>query len=237
VSDGPDLSHIDSWVFDLDNTLYPSHCDLFAQIDVRMTDFVSHTLSLPHGEARALQKRYYAEHGTTLSGLMNVNRIHPSAFLDYVHEIDLSPLDGAPDLSAALASLPGKRYVFTNGSLRHAENVTRRLKIDHLFDGMFDIIAANYLPKPKPEAFDRFFEATGAAPKRSAMFEDLARNLVPAHERGMTTVLVRSGRDWSPDPSSDGPGEHSDHPPHVHHIADDLGQFLGTLKLAPRAGS
>lgn len=225
----PDLSHIDSWVFDLDNTLYPSRCDLFAQIDVRMTDFVSRTLSLPPTEARLLQKRYYAEHGTTLSGLMNVNNIHPSAFLDYVHEIDLSPLDGAPDLSAALAGLPGKRYVFTNGSLRHAENVTKRLKIDHLFDGMFDIIAAKYAPKPRPEAFDGFFEATGAAPQRSAMFEDLARNLLPAHERGMTTVLVRSGRDWGPVP-----GEHPDHPPHVHHVADDLGQFLGTLKFAPR---
>jgi putative hydrolase of the HAD superfamily len=234
VSDGaPDLSHIESWVFDLDNTLYPSHCDLFAQIEVRMTDFVSRTLSLPSAEARALQKRYYAEHGTTLSGLMNVNGIHPSAFLDYVHEIDLSPLDGVPDLSAALASLPGKRYVFTNGSLRHAENITKRLKIDHLFDDVFDIAAANYLPKPKPEAFDRFFETTGATPARSAMFEDLARNLVPAHERGMTTVLVRSGRDWGADPSRDGPGEHPAHPPHIHHIADDLSTFLCGLRFKP----
>jgi putative hydrolase of the HAD superfamily len=193
-----------------------------------MTDFVSRTLSLRPGVARALQKLNYAEHGTTLSGLMKVNGIHPSAFLDYVHEIDLSPLDGVPNLSAALANLPGKRYVFTNGSLRHAENVTKRLKIDHLFDGMFDIIAANYLPKPKPEAFDRFFEATGAAPARSAMFEDLARNLMPAHELGMTTVLVRSGRDWGPVT-----GEHPDHPHHVHHIADDLGQFLGSLRFKP----
>ena len=224
---GPDLTHVDSWVFDLDNTLYPSHCDLFAQIDVKMTDFVARTLSLPHTEARTLQKRYYAEHGTTLSGLMKVNNIHPSTFLDYVHDIDLSPLDNVPDLSAALSKLPGKRYVFTNGSLHHAESVTKRLKIDHLFDGMFDIVAANYLPKPKPEAFDRFFEATGIAPDRSAMFEDLARNLVPAHRRGMTTVLVRSGKDWGPVS-----GEHAGHPPHVHHIADDLVEFLGTLKLA-----
>jgi putative hydrolase of the HAD superfamily len=223
---GPDLSHVDAWVFDLDNTLYPSHCDLFAQIDQRMTDFVSRTLSLPHDEARALQKRYYAEHGTTLSGLMAVNRIQPGTFLDYVHDIDLSPLDGVPDLSAALASLPGKRYVFTNGSLRHAENITRKLKIDHLFDGVFDIIAANYLPKPRPEAFDRFFETTGAAPERSAMFEDLARNLLPAHQLGMTTVLVRSGPDRGPVP-----GEHEGQPDHVHHIAEDLGQFLGTLKV------
>ncbi|MDP3737787.1 MAG: pyrimidine 5'-nucleotidase [Hyphomonadaceae bacterium] len=226
---GPDLGHIDSWVFDLDNTLYPSHCDLFAQIDVKMTDFVSRTLSLPHHEAKALQKRYYTEHGTTLSGLMKVNGLHPSSFLDYVHDIDLAPLNGLPDLSTALATLPGKRYVFTNGSRRHAENVTKKLKIDHLFDDMFDIHAANYLPKPSEESFDRFFTATGATPETSAMFEDLARNLVPAHQRGMTTILVRSARDWGPVAD-----EHPGHPPHVHHIADDLAQFLGTLSFMPR---
>ncbi len=226
-----DLSHVDAWVFDLDNTLYPARCNLFAQIDVKMTDFVARTLSLPHDEARALQKRYYAEHGTTLSGLMNVNKIQPSEFLDYVHEIDLAPLDGVPDLSASLAALPGKRYVFTNGSRRHAENVTRRLKIDHLFDDMFDIHAANYQPKPKSEAFDLFFEATGAAPTRSAMFEDLARNLVPAHARGMTTVLVSPGPGWGPVP-----GEHPGATDHIHHIADDLGEFLGTLHFKQVGG-
>lgn len=223
----PDLSHIDAWVFDLDNTLYPSHCDLFAQIDVRMTEFVSKTLSLPPLEAKALQKKYYAEHGTTLSGLMKINRIPPADFLDYVHEIDLSPLDGLPDLSAALSALPGKRYVFTNGSKRHAENVTRKLGIDHLFHDMFDIIAADYTPKPHDACFDRFFEQTGAVPARAAMFEDLARNLEPAHRRGMTTVLVKAGRHWGAVPEEDG------HPAHVHHITDDLERFLGTLKLGP----
>ena len=222
----PDFAHVDSWVFDLDNTLYPSHCDLFAQIDVKITAFVSKTLSLPPVEARLLQKRYYAEHGTTLSGLMKVNGLNPSTFLDYVHDIDLAPLDGVPDLSAALSRLPGKRYVFTNGSRAHAENVTRKLGIDHLFHDVFDIHAAGYNPKPSEHAFDRFFEATGAAPERSAMFEDLARNLVPAHRRGMTTILIRTGKDWGPVA-----GEHPDHPAHVHHIAGDLGQFLGTLIL------
>ena len=230
MKSGPpiDLSHIDAWVFDLDNTLYPSHCDLFAQIDTRMTDFVSRTLSLPPVEAKALQKRYYAEHGTTLSGLMKINSLKPELFLDYVHEIDLAPLDGVPDISAALAKLPGRRYVFTNGSRRHAENVTRKLKIDHLFDDMFDIDAADYSPKPSAQSFDRFFEATGAAPTRSAMFEDLARNLVPAHQRGMTTVLVRAGEDWG-----SVRGEHPGHPPHVHHITDDLGGFLDALRFKP----
>ena len=224
---GPDLSHVDAWVFDLDNTLYPSRCDLFAQIDVKMTEYVSRTLSLPTIEAKALQKKYYAEHGTTLSGLMQINRVLPADFLDYVHEIDLSPLEGLPDLSAALSALPGRRYVFTNGSKRHAENVTRKLGIDHLFHDMFDIIAANYMPKPHDACFDRFFEQTGANPAQSAMFEDLARNLEPAHRRGMTTVLVRAGRHWGAVMDED------DQPAHVHHIAEDLGQFLGTLKLTP----
>ena len=222
-----DLSHVDAWVFDLDNTLYPSHCDLFAQIDVKMTEFVSRTLSLPPLEAKALQKRYYAEHGTTLSGLMTVNNIPPEDFLDYVHAIDLAPLDGLPELATALASLPGKRYVFTNGSRKHAENITRKLKIDHLFDDMFDIVAADYAPKPQAVAFDRFFKRTGADPRRSAMFEDLAKNLLPAHQRGMTTVLVKARRHWGAVPEEPG------HPAHVHHVIEDLGLFLGSIKTAP----
>jgi putative hydrolase of the HAD superfamily len=225
----PDFSHVDHWVFDLDNTLYPAACDLFAQVDQRITAFVSRTLALPLAEARLIQKRYYAEHGTTLNGMMRLHGLHPDAYLDYVHDIDLSALDGAPRLSTALSALPGKRYIFTNGSRRHAENVTRKLGIDHLFHDMFDIIASGYAPKPDHAAFDRFFSHTGADPARAAMFEDLARNLAPAHQRGMTTVLVRSGKDWGPIA-----GESDGHPAHVHHIADDLGLFLGTLQRKPQ---
>lgn len=225
-----DLSHVDAWVFDLDNTLYPSHCDLFAQIDVKMTEFVARTLSLPPLEARELQRKYYVEHGTTLSGLMAINKIPPEDFLEYVHAIDLAPLDGLPELAPAIAKLPGKKYVFTNGSRKHAENITRKLKIDHLFDDMFDIIAAGYAPKPEVVAFDRFFEKTGADPKRAAMFEDLAKNLLPAHQRGMTTVLIRAGRHWGSSP--DEPGQ----PAHVHHVIEDLGLFLGSIKVAPASG-
>jgi len=221
-----DLSHVDAWVFDLDNTLYPSHCDLFAQIDVKMTEFVSRTLSLPPLEAKALQRKYYIEHGTTLSGLMTINKIPPEHFLDYVHAIDLAPLDGLPELGTAIAKLPGKRYVFTNGSRKHAENITRKLKIDHLFDDMFDIVAADYAPKPQVAAFDRFFERTGADPQRAAMFEDIAKNLLPAHQRGMTTVLIRAGRHWGAHP------EEPDQPAHVHHVIEDLGLFLGSIKTA-----
>lgn len=227
---GPDLTHIDAWVFDLDNTLYPAACDLFAQIDVRITEFVARSLSLSPVEARLVQKRYYAEHGTTLSGLMKVQGLPPEDFLDYVHDIDLTPLDGTPDLATLLADLPGKRYVFTNGSRRHAENVTRHLKIDHLFDDMFDIIAADYRPKPDIATYDAFLTRTGVDPACAAMFEDLARNLLPAHQRGMTTVLVRSSKDWSREPAAARPAGPGDHPDHVHHATDDLAHFLGTMR-------
>jgi putative hydrolase of the HAD superfamily len=233
----PDLTHVDAWVFDLDNTLYPSACDLFVQIDERIMSFVSQQLSVPLAEARVVQKKYYAEHGTTLSGLMKVNGLAPQAFLDFVHDIDLAPLDAAPDLSSVLAALPGKRYVFTNGSRRHAENVTRKLKIDHLFDDMFDIIAADYRPKPHIATYDAFLDRTGVDPARAVMFEDLARNLLPAHQLGMTTVLVRTGKDWSHEPAEVRPAGPGDHPDHVHHATDDLSHFLGTLRRQEPDGS
>jgi len=229
----PDLTHVDAWVFDLDNTLYPAACDLFAQIDQRMTAFVSDLLCVPPVEAKIIQKRYYAEHGTTLSGLMKVHNLPPKAFLDYVHDIDLAPLDGTPDLVASLAALPGKRYVFTNGSRRHAENVTKRLKIDHLFDDMFDIIAADYRPKPDLGTYTTFLESTGVDPARAAMFEDMSRNLLPAHQLGMTTVLVRSTKDWSHEPAIARPAGPDEHPDHVHHATDDLVHFLGTMRRKP----
>ncbi|MEM8921586.1 MAG: pyrimidine 5'-nucleotidase, partial [Pseudomonadota bacterium] len=150
------LAHVTDWVFDLDNTLYPGACDLFAQIDQRMTQFVAQSLDLTPTDARALQKRYYAEHGTTLNGLMTRHNMTPDAFLDYVHDIDLAPLAQAPDLSAAIDALPGRKFVFTNGSMGHAERVTKELGIDHLFTDMVDIVAADFKPKPDKHAFDRF---------------------------------------------------------------------------------
>ncbi|MBI1359240.1 MAG: pyrimidine 5'-nucleotidase [Alphaproteobacteria bacterium] len=225
------LLHVDNWVFDLDNTLYPATCDLFAGIDARIQEFVARTLQLPPDEARRVQKDFYAKHGTTLNGLMKVHGLQPDEFLDFVHDIDLSPLDLAPDIAAELAALPGRRYIFTNGSLRHAEQVTRRMKIDHLFDGMIDIAASGFTPKHEPAAHDRFLESTGIDPAKSTMFEDLARNLVPAHEKGFTTILVRSTKDWSREPDGARPAGPGDHPPHVHHVADDLAQFLGTARV------
>ena len=226
------FTHVTDWVFDLDNTLYPAACDLFAQIDDRMTSFVMDFLKLERTDARAVQKQYYADHGTTLAGLMLNNNLQPDAFLSYVHDIDHAPLDNAPDLKNELSALPGRKYVYTNGSTCHAEKVTRYMGIDHLFEDMICIQRAGFTPKDKPGAFETFLELTGVDPKRAAMFEDLARNLLPAHNLGFKTVLVTSDKDWSHEPESARPaGSHDDHPEHVHHVTDNLPAFLNRLAV------
>jgi putative hydrolase of the HAD superfamily len=208
-----DLSHVDTWVFDLDNTLYPPECDLFALIDDRMTRFVMAELDLAWDDARALQKKYYHEHGTTLAGLMAHHGMAPGRFLDEVHDIALDRIGPDPALAAALARLPGRRLVYTNGSARHAERVTAALGIDHLFNEIFDIEAAAFIPKPDPAAFAAMIAAHGVRPRTGAFFEDLAKNLAPAAALGMTTILVGPH-------AADGPE------PFVHHRTADLTAFL-----------
>ncbi|MEZ5945488.1 MAG: pyrimidine 5'-nucleotidase [Hyphomonas sp.] len=225
------FTHVDHWVFDLDNTLYPAECDLFAQIDVRMTDFVSRALGLGPAEARRVQKHYYATYGTTLAGLMQVNRIEPADFLHHVHDIDLSPLPDLPELRAALAALPGKKFVYTNGSRRHAERVTEKMGLDHLFHGSFGIEDSNYTPKPKQGSYDAFCEQHAVEPRRAVFFEDLARNLLPAKDMGFTTVLVHSEKDWSHEPIEARPATledilKDDGPDHIDYVTGDLAAFL-----------
>ncbi len=204
------------WIFDLDNTLYPAACDLFSQIDVRMMSFISSHLGIGPTEARVLQKRYYHEHGTTLAGLMANDGVHPNAFLDYVHDIDVTPVPPSPALRAALERLPGRRYVFTNGSRTHAENVMARLGVMEQFDGIYDIIAAQFRPKPAPEPYDDLIVRFGIEPARAVMVEDLHQNLKPAHDLGMQTVLIRTERYAAGLGCED----------HIHHVADDLLAWL-----------
>ncbi|MEO0982520.1 MAG: pyrimidine 5'-nucleotidase [Pseudomonadota bacterium] len=225
---GARLKGAEDWVFDLDNTLYPAACDLFAQIDARMTDFVAKLLSVPPDEARAVQKKYYADHGTTLNGLMRNHGLQPADFLDYVHSIDLSVLPASPALKAAIERLPGRKFVFTNGSRGHAERVTAALGLEASFDGLFGIEDANYEPKPRRAAFDRFAARHKVAPARAVFFEDLSRNLETAHAAGYTTVLVHSEKDWSHEPAGARPaGPGDDFGDHVHYVTDDLTRFLG----------
>jgi putative hydrolase of the HAD superfamily len=207
----------DVWVFDLDNTLYPRDCDLFAQIDVKMKSFISQLLSIDEEEAHRIQKEYFHTHGTTLRGLMDNHGLAPSEFLDYVHDIDVSPVPPNPALDDVLHRLPGRKIIYTNGSVIHAENVSHRLGIRHHFDGIFDIIAADYNPKPAREPYAQMIRDHDVDPTRAVMLEDIARNLAPAHELGMTTVWIRSEHDHSA-MGSDGD--------HVHHVIDDLVEWL-----------
>lgn len=218
------------WVFDLDNTLYPAECDLFAQIDQRMTDFVARFLHLPRDEARATQKRYYAEHGTTLNGLMSMHGMEPDEFLAHVHEIDLSPLPKTPDLADAIKALPGQKFVYTNGSRRHSDRVTEYMGIADAFDGSFAIEDSAFLPKPNQASYDAFLRAFEIDPNHAVFFEDLARNLAPASAMGFATVLVQSDKDWSHEPASARPSSIGDDlPPHIDYVTRDLTQFLRSI--------
>lgn len=221
------LTHVRSWVFDLDNTLYPASSSLFPQIDVRMRQFIAGRLGMALDDAFVLQKRYYREYGTTLRGLMIVHGIEPQEFLDYVHDIDHTVLDAAPRLDAALARLPGRRFIFTNGSERHAISVMDRLGIGARFDAIFDIRAADFIPKPQPACYAAMLARFGIQAAPAAMVEDIHRNLKPAADIGMTTVWVR--QDNHPDHKVVQQDE--DDLSHVHHVTDDL---VGWLEAIPR---
>ena len=229
----PGFDHVETWVFDLDNTLYPPACNLFAQVEKRMTAFISEYLGVDATEARRIQKEFYVEHGTTLSGLMKVQGLAPAKFLQFVHDIDVSAVIPDAAMGAAIARLPGRKIVFTNGSTAHAENVITQLGIAHVFDDIYDIVTARYEPKPRPGAYDYLIEASGLDPARAAMFEDIARNLEVPHALGMTTVWVRPG-DVGPERHQQISHEGADGP-HVHHVTDDLRQFLEALE--PRAST
>jgi putative hydrolase of the HAD superfamily len=192
-----DLSHVEFWIFDLDNTLYPARCRLFDQVDRRIGLFIQQLLNLDPEAARALQKQYFRDHTTTLNGLMVNHRIDPAQFLEFVHQIDVSGVAEDAELDVALKRLPGKKLIYTNGSVAHARNVMHRLGIDHHFRDIFDIVAAEYLPKPADASFAQMIAAYGITPERAVFFDDMARNLKPAAALGMTTVLVASDNDWA----------------------------------------
>lgn len=211
------LAAVETWVFDLDNTLYPAASSLFDQVDRRMGEFVARLLGVPAEAARAEQKRLFREHGTTLRGLMVEHGVDPVAFMDHVHAIDLTRLDPDPRLTLALARLPGRKVVYTNGSVAHAARVTARLGIDRHFDATFDIAAAGWIPKPDPAPYGVMLDRLGIDPARAAMVEDIARNLAPAAALGMATVWVRGDLDRAKAGAA---------APHVHHETDDLAAFL-----------
>ena len=221
------FSHTRAWIFDLDNTLYPAECNLFAQIDRRMGEFIAGFLDLPFDEARKIQKSYYREYGTTLSGLMAVHGLEPERFLNFVHDIDVSVVPRSPELAAALEALPGEKYIFTNGSRAHAENVAGQLGVLDAFDGVFDIGDSGFVPKPDPSAYDSFLKAHNVTAQEAAMFEDMPHNLEAPHALGMVTVLVHS--EYYDHPIQHAIKQWKTPPEHVHHMTEDLLGFLGEI--------
>jgi putative hydrolase of the HAD superfamily len=222
-----EFSHIETWVFDLDNTLYPHHLNLWHQVDQRIRDYIANFLNITHEEAFRVQKDYNKRYGTSMRGLMAEHNMAPDEFLDVVHQIDHSPLEPNPVLGDMLKSLAGRKLVLTNGTRRHADAVMQRLGIHEHFEDVFDIVAAELEPKPSPLTYERFLKRHGVEPTRAAMFEDLARNLSVPHQLGMTTVLVVPEgtrevfrQDWEME------GRDA---PHVDHVTDDLVGFLRQL--------
>jgi len=214
------LLKAETWIFDLDNTLYPASCRLFDQVDDNITKFIMNFLSLDWRMAHALQKKYFRQYGTSMNGLMKLHNADPIEFLNFVHNIDLSKVDKNPRLDGALAKLPGRKIIFTNGSAAHAEGIMNALGVTHHFEAVFDIVAAKYKPKPDPRAYKAFVARHKINPKTAVMIEDMACNLVPAHEMGMSCVWIASDSDWA----QTGPNESQ-----VHYVVDDLTIWLEDL--------
>jgi putative hydrolase of the HAD superfamily len=218
---------VDTWVFDLDNTLYPPDSDLWPRIDARITAYMIALFGLDGLSSRALQKYYYQRYGTTLSGLIHEYGVAPADFLQFVHDIDRTSLAPNPALGQAIEALPGRKLILTNGSHAHALATAKQLGIDHLFDDMFAIEHGDYLPKPALQTYQRFFARHDVDPARAAMFEDIVHNLEAPHVSGMLTVLVRPKlgaadhrEPWEVSPAT---------PPHVDFVTDDLTGFLRRL--------
>jgi putative hydrolase of the HAD superfamily len=216
----PALRHIDCWIFDLDNSLYPASANLFSLIDIRMGEFIQRLLGCDAAEARRVQKSYFHEHGTTLAGLMKANGVDPHAFLDYVHDIDLARISADPDVVEALDRLPGRKFVFTNGDEAYARRVLERLGLANAFDGLHDIRAMDYVPKPNPAAYAALCKRHAIDPARALFVEDMARNLEPAKALGMTTVWIDNGSER---------GTHGADPAFIDYRAEDIGQWLKTI--------
>jgi putative hydrolase of the HAD superfamily len=228
-----DFADVESWVFDLDNTLYPHDANLWEQVDGRITAWIANHFGVDGLSARAIQKHYYQLYGTSLRGLMLDEGITPDEFLAFVHDIDHSSLEPNPRLGLALAALPGRKLIFTSGSRTHAQNITAKLGITEHFEDVFDIVSAEFVPKPARETYERFLLRHGVEPRRAAMFEDLSRNLVVPEALGMRTVLVVPPGSasivreaWELEGAEAG---------HVHCVTDDLAGFLEGV-AAERAG-
>ena len=192
-----ELNKIKCWIFDLDNTLYSGQTKVFDQVDKKMSSFISNKLNVSLEEAKKIQKEYFHKYSTTLSGMMKNHKIDAMEFLDFVHDVNLDFLEKNKDLEKEITKITGKKIIFTNGSRAHAENVTKRIGINKLFDGIFDIVESNFIPKPSIEAYKILIEKYKIEPQYCIFIEDIARNLKPAHELGMKTVWIKNDEPWA----------------------------------------
>ena len=216
----PRLSHVDCWIFDLDNTLYPASTDLFALIDIRMGEYIARLLNCDAEHARTVQKRYFRDHGTTLSGLMRDHGTDPHEFLNFVHDIELDRLEHDVDLVKHISALPGRKLVFTNGDVPYAQRVLDQLGLGDAFELIHDIHATVYRPKPDPAGYAQLRDLHRCDLSRSAFFEDMARNLKPAKALGMATIWVDNGSE----------GGHVDaHDDYIDFTTDHLTPFLAEI--------
>jgi putative hydrolase of the HAD superfamily len=225
-----DFSAVETWVFDLDNTLYPLHTNLWRQVDLRIRDYVAQFLKVSEDDAFRIQKDYYLRYGTTMRGLMSEHGADPDDYLAFVHAIDHSPLEPNPALGRAIAALPGRKLILTNGTVAHAHAILERLGIGEHFEDIFDIVAAELEPKPAAQTYAKFLARHAVDAERAAMFEDLARNLEEPHRLGMTTVFVVPPADktvirqpWEAE------GRDA---PFVDHVTDDLTGFIDAIRAS-----
>ena len=216
----PDFAHVRTWIFDLDNTLYPASTDLFALIDVRMGLYIQKLLGVDAAEARRVQKAHFLEHGTTLAGLMRSHAITPREFLDYVHDIELDRVTEDRRLVEAMARLPGRKLIFTNGDADYAARVLARIGLSGAFEAVHDIHACAYRPKPDPESYASLLATFAIDPATALFVEDMARNLAPAKALGMTTVWVNNGSESGDHGRADGT---------IDHVIADVGEWLHIL--------
>jgi putative hydrolase of the HAD superfamily len=218
-----ELRHVESWIFDLDNSLYPASANLFELIDIRMGEFIQRLVGCDAQEARRIQKRHFHEHGTTLAGLMGAHGVDPHEFLNYVHDIELARITSDPSLVDAIGRLPGRKFVFTNGDETYAKRVLEKLGLANIWDGLHDIHAMDYVPKPNPLAYAALCERWAIDPARALFVEDMARNLEPAKALGMTTVWVDNGSER---------GSHGADPCFIDYTTHDIGVWLTEILKA-----
>ena len=217
------LHLIKFWIFDLDNTLYAGNTRVFEQISKRISKYISEKLNVSIEEAKKIQKNYFYEYNTTLNGMIKNHKIDANEFLEFVHNVNIDFLKEDPKLKKELKQLEGKKFIFTNGSRKHALNIIQRIGIDQSFDGIFDIVDSDFIPKPAIEPYKKLVEKHTIDPNLCVLVEDIARNLKPAYEMGMKTVWIENNEPWAAKFSDSN---------FINYKINDLSEFLKQVNLS-----